>query len=123
MLPWLLTTARNVLANKHRTRRRSEQLENRLAQLPRWDTTVVSDREDVDAALVEAINALPPREREAFMLVAWDGLDRDQAARAANCSQATFRMRLHRARRRLRTQLESRPFVQPDPIPALEEQL
>lgn len=120
-LPWFLSTARNVLANKHRTRRRTELLQNRLAQLPRWDTTTVADSPELDATLIDAINALPPREREAFMLVAWDALDQDQAARAADCGRATFRMRLHRARRRLRSQLEDRPFVQPDPVPTLEE--
>jgi hypothetical protein len=37
----------------------------------------------LDRHLVQAINNLPAREREAFMLVAWDGFERDRAAQAA----------------------------------------
>jgi RNA polymerase sigma-70 factor (ECF subfamily) len=44
------------------------------------------------------------------MLVAWDDLDAARAARAAGCSPATFRMRLHRARRRLKQRMAERPF-------------
>jgi hypothetical protein len=40
------------------------------------------------------------------MLVGWEGLDAAVAARVAGCSLATFRVRLHRARRRLAKALE-----------------
>ena len=39
------------------------------------------------------------------MLLAWEELDRDDAARAIGCSRATFAVRLHRARRRFRAEL------------------
>ena len=44
---------------------------------------------------------LSESDREAIMLVAWEGLHSAAAARAAGCSRATFAVRLHRARARL----------------------
>ena len=38
--------------------------------------------------------------------MAWEGLEPEQAARAAGCSRATFAVRLHRARRRLAAALD-----------------
>jgi RNA polymerase sigma-70 factor, ECF subfamily len=38
-------------------------------------------------------------------LLAWEGLDISQAAVAAGCSTATFRVRVHRARKRVARQL------------------
>jgi RNA polymerase sigma-70 factor (ECF subfamily) len=39
------------------------------------------------------------------MLVAWDGLDAEAAARSLGISLPTFTVRLHRARRRLEKEL------------------
>jgi RNA polymerase sigma-70 factor (ECF subfamily) len=44
---------------------------------------------------------LGERDREALMLVAWDGLDHRDAATVMGCSTSAFTVRLHRARRRL----------------------
>jgi RNA polymerase sigma-70 factor (ECF subfamily) len=56
----------------------------------------------VDSArLRTALAELDHRDREALLLVAWEGLDNRAAARAMGCSAATFRVRLYRARRRL----------------------
>ncbi|MDR6316078.1 sigma factor-like helix-turn-helix DNA-binding protein [Actinoplanes couchii] len=46
------------------------------------------------------------RNREVLALVAFDGLTDVQAATVLGCRRATFRMRLNRARRRLRDALE-----------------
>ena len=103
-LPWLLGTARGTIANRRRSALRRRSLGSRLAADPIWAlaTRTVEDAPEVDRRLLAAIRDLPDREREAFMLVAWDGLDARRAADAAGCTAATFRMRLHRARRRLR---------------------
>ena len=95
-LPWLLVTARRVLANRHRKGAR--------AVAPAGPVAVERDHADDvvgTLALVSAFNRLPERDRETLALVAWDGLEARDAARVAGCSSATFSVRLHRARGRL----------------------
>ena len=103
-LPWLLVVARNTIANHRRSHHRARLLATEVARLehvmPRTsDATdgLVAERD----ALLRALARLTMREREALLLVAWDGLTPADAAAVARCSPATFRVRLHRARRRL----------------------
>jgi predicted DNA-binding protein (UPF0251 family) len=56
-----------------------------------------------------ALGRLTPDDRELLTLVAWDGLRVDQAAAILNISAAAARQRLVRARRRLRTELDTAP--------------
>jgi RNA polymerase sigma-70 factor (ECF subfamily) len=55
--------------------------------------------------VLEGLAALSEPDREALILVAWDGLDNHEAATVAGCSAATFAVRVHRARRRLQRKL------------------
>jgi RNA polymerase sigma factor (sigma-70 family) len=103
-LPWLLVVARNTVANHHRSRHRARLLSDELARLqlvaqpgPSAADAVVAERD----ALLRALAALTPNEREALLLVAWDGLAPTPAAQVAGCSVSAFKVRLHRARRRL----------------------
>jgi RNA polymerase sigma-70 factor (ECF subfamily) len=101
-IPWLLTTARKVLANHRRA------AQSRLRASIDGARAVTPDHpEDVvgTASLVQAFNALDDGDREALALVAWDGLAPREAAMVAGCSAATFSVRLHRARKRLRALL------------------
>ncbi|MGI8803161.1 MAG: sigma factor-like helix-turn-helix DNA-binding protein [Solirubrobacteraceae bacterium] len=50
---------------------------------------------------------LAEADREALLLVAWEGLEIADAARVLGCRPATLRMRLHRARRRLALLLDN----------------
>jgi RNA polymerase sigma factor (sigma-70 family) len=98
-LPWLLGVARRVLANQQRGDRRRGALAARLQSLvpahaPDWEPPAAMSDE-----LASAMVRLSPHEREALLLVAWEGLEPARAARAAGCSPAAFRARLHRARR------------------------
>jgi len=107
-LPWLLATARRVLANRTRSDLRRARLlgrlqENALTQ-PAADRGPGSGR---GAEVIVALDRLPPREREAVILVAWDGLGGAEAAAVAGCTRTAFAVRLHRARRRLRKFLEA----------------
>ena len=101
-MPWLLTTARKVLANH---RRAAESRMRASLVGPRAGTP--GHPEDIvgTASLVHAFNALEERDREALALIAWDGLAPREAAMVAGCSAATFSVSLHRARKRLRTLL------------------
>ena len=94
-LQWLLATARKVLANRRK----------KMREQPGGPIAVVPDHADDVAGvatLVEAFNRLPERDREVLALVAWDGLAPREGAAVIGCSAATFSVRSHRARRRLR---------------------
>lgn len=102
-LPWLISVARGHVRNHVRSTRRQATLAERLRLLD--DVAHFGDDVGVSvAARAEAIGALaqlPEQDREALLLVAWDGLSQADAARVAGCRAPAFRVRLHRARRRL----------------------
>ncbi|HEV7750154.1 MAG TPA: RNA polymerase sigma factor [Baekduia sp.] len=104
-LPWLLGVARMVLANHARSQRRRDALTQVFAdQASRASTEPAG----ADHELLHAIATLSPDDREALILVGWDGLRPAEASRVVGCSPAAFRVRLLRARRRLAVQLEHR---------------
>jgi RNA polymerase sigma factor (sigma-70 family) len=97
-LPWLVAATRRTLANQRRSAARQERLAERL--VPDADPSLPAAT--ADALVVRAaFRCLAAGDREALALVAWDGLTPAQAARSLGCSPVTFRVRLHRARRRL----------------------
>lgn len=107
-LPWLLVVARNTIANLHRSASRRTALQQQMQRVeclaepvPAAEVSALQ-RADVLAAL----DALTPAEREALLLVAWDGLSVTEAARVAGCTTTAFHVRLFRARRRLRAHHE-----------------
>lgn len=106
-LPWLLTTAANLIRNRRRADARRTNLTTSLARLhdetsPLFDDAV-AERDHVLAAL----QRLTDFEREALLLVAWDGLQSIDAAVVAGCAPRAFRARLSRARARLAAELAS----------------
>jgi RNA polymerase sigma factor (sigma-70 family) len=107
-VPWLFAVARRTIANGRRASRRRNALDEKLATSFVTAQVEPGAPDEIDHELLAAIRRLPNAEREAFMLVAWDGLRPARAARAAGCSGPTFRVRLHRARRRLRNELTHR---------------
>jgi len=92
--------------DEYRARRRSfpagpEELERLdLREEPEFEV------ESLDHELGRALEALSPGDREAILLVAWEELTPTEAARAMGVRPATFRVRLHRARTRLKKALE-----------------
>ncbi len=98
---WLLVTARNVISGARRAEHRRQRLTALLAEQPEGHHSAAGDVVQHRQELLEALDRLSQREREALLLVAWDGLDTHQAALVAGCSQRAFRARLARARARL----------------------
>lgn len=101
-MPWLLVVARNTIANTRRAARRRESLHEHLVRVQELaepaaaaETTAVQRTE-----VLEALAVLTEVEREALLLVVWDGLSASEAAKVVGCSTATFHGRLFRARRR-----------------------
>ena len=62
-----------------------------------------------------ALAQLPPAERHALELIALDGLSAASAAQALGITQIALRVRLHRARSRLRRLLDA-PSAGPEAI-------
>jgi RNA polymerase sigma factor (sigma-70 family) len=107
-LPWLLAVARRVLANQRRGEARRGALLQLLAgMLPRGPVAEPDGR--MFGELADALATLSPRDREALLLVAWEGLDPQRAARVVGCAPAAFRARLYRARRQLAARLQATP--------------
>jgi RNA polymerase sigma factor (sigma-70 family) len=102
--PWLLGVARRVLATKLRSERRRGLLRERLeleAVVQRG-----GDAGEGAGSVAEALSRVSETDREAITLIAWDGLTPAQAARVVGQTAGAFRVRLHRAKRRLRQELE-----------------
>jgi DNA-directed RNA polymerase specialized sigma24 family protein len=108
----LYGVARRTLANQLRGLRRRHRLIWRLAsQPPPAQPELLPGL--VSTRLREAVLELSDVEREALLLIAWEGLTPSQAARVVGCSGATFRVRLHRARRRLERVLSADSPLEP----------
>ncbi len=65
------------------------------------------EERNLRSALQTAIDELPPEQREAFVLRHVDGLDYGTMAELAETSISAMKMRVHRARERLRARMES----------------
>ncbi len=52
---------------------------------------------DSTGRLTRGLARLSESDREVLMLIAWEGLDPERAARVLDCSRSAFAMRLHRA--------------------------
>ncbi|HEX6680512.1 MAG TPA: sigma-70 family RNA polymerase sigma factor [Gaiellaceae bacterium] len=99
--PWLFATARNLVFAEAR----------RAARVVGADPGSVAaqapDLFELDPELASALRSLSPLDREALLLIAWEDLTPSQAARTLRINPAAFRVRLLRARRRLRAALEA----------------
>ena len=117
-LPWLLVVARNTVANHRRSGYRGAAVQSELARLERAaGPGTGADVTATERALaLSRLAALTPKEREALLLVSWDGLEPTEAADVAGCTVAAFHVRLHRARRRLQSAVD--PGVDDEPAPA-----
>ena len=106
-LPWLYGVARKILANELRGIERSGRLQARVMSMA--DPHVRDYAEDVAGrlAVAAAFDSLPHLDQETLRVIAWEQLSLRDAAKAQGCSVATFGMRLHRARRRLRRALDA----------------
>jgi RNA polymerase sigma factor (sigma-70 family) len=101
--PWLFVTARNVMANQSRGHRRQSELAAQIAA-----HVIVTDPTEPssDTSMVnEALSRLSTSDRELVQLVTWDGLTPAEAAVVLKIPPARVRVRLHRARARLRGHL------------------
>lgn len=102
-LPWLYGVARKVHGNRLRADRRQQHLLRRIQTEP--SEAIAWGAGDNSSSLMLALASLRPSDREVLMLTAWEGLTTQEAAVVLNCSSQAVRLRLFRARRKLRARL------------------
>jgi RNA polymerase sigma-70 factor (ECF subfamily) len=64
-------------------------------------------QQEFERLVAERVSALPPRQREVLVLVAYEGLDAAETARLLGVSEANVHSTLHVARSRLKAELAS----------------
>lgn len=95
---WLLGAARKIQSNARRGAARRQALREALEHERPPDHTVPRS---ADERLVSALLGLEEDDREALLLIAWEGLSYREAATVLGLRESAFGVRLHRARRRL----------------------
>lgn len=105
---WLYATARKVIANQRRSRRRRVALHQRLSLevVTRPQAEAAAPLESEHALVHEALRRLGTRDREVLLLAEWDGLTASEIGHVLGCLTVTARGRLHRARSRFRATYE-----------------
>jgi RNA polymerase sigma factor (sigma-70 family) len=102
---WLFGVARNLLRKSAGKRRSAHALTERLAGQLRAAAPSVDD--EPRAAVLAALRSLSETDRELVTLTAWEGLTPREVAVVTGMSANVVRVRLHRARARLRRRLEA----------------
>jgi RNA polymerase sigma factor (sigma-70 family) len=100
-LPWLYRAAALALANRRRAAARDVRLSQRLSDAAAPKEADVADVVITASAWKEALGGLSDLDREVLLLAAWERLTPAQAGAVLHCSAVAYRVRLHRARRRL----------------------
>ncbi len=110
--PWLYGIATRVLARHRRDEERRLRAHRRVsarsAAEPPAPDDGLEERLDASAAgsaVLAALAALPPEDRDPLLLVAWEDLSYAEVAEALGIPIGTVRSRIHRARSRLRRRL------------------
>jgi len=104
-LPWLYRTAANVVGTSYRSVQRWGRLKDRIAAEPDRHTVDLGERMVERDELTAALQCLSSDDRELIMLADWEGLDTADMAVVLDAKPGTVRVRLHRARGRLRSLL------------------
>ncbi len=128
-LPWLYGIASNLL-RKHVRRRAAElKMLARLVAQMEPDDRVDAVADVIDAqlrlrAMAKLLDELPPGERDALLLQAWEALTYEEIAKALDIPVGTVRSRLNRTRRRLRAgvdEIDRVRSVRPDRLTTIAD--
>ena len=93
--------ARNLALKRWRDENRWRELDHeQLIARP-----IDGGHRETSVIVAEAVQALPPLQREVVILFEYEGLTLDEVARAVEAETGTVKSRLHRARQNLRRML------------------
>jgi RNA polymerase sigma factor (sigma-70 family) len=101
-LPWLYQVLRNVIGNEYRRVARADQFSRRFGPMA-LDSIV--DLNDDAIEMRQAIQQLPIADRELIYMTYWEDLTGQEIAGILGCSPVTVRVRLMRARKKLKAVL------------------
>ena len=109
---WLYRIAVNQCLNWQKRRQRLDQLHKEWSEQDKEPS-----RTDASQAqqIQDALQKLPPKQRAAVILTAYDGLTHAEAAAALGCSETTVSWRLFAARGKLKRLLKD--CVKPEATP------
>ena len=97
---WLFTILRNVFYSQYRKKKREvEDVDDRMAGRLATAPDQMSHMEFEDFR--QALQQLPPDQREALILIGATGLSYEEAAEVCGCAVGTIKSRVNRARTRL----------------------
>jgi RNA polymerase sigma factor (sigma-70 family) len=99
---WLFAVARNVVLNHYRRTGRRDAATQRLIAQTGHDTLISNPEEHRDSPVAESLSLLPEEAQEILRLRYWDDLNISEIAAILGISTPTARVRLHRARTRIR---------------------
>jgi RNA polymerase sigma-70 factor (ECF subfamily) len=99
--PFLLAVARNLALKRYRDEDRWDVLEDEHFHAPPFDI----ERGETGMIVGEAVNSLPPLQREVLILAEYEDLSLEEIARTVDSEIGTVKSRLYRARENLRRML------------------
>ena len=99
--PFLLGVARNVALKRWRDEHRWDPLDDEQFTAEPVDVVMA----ETAKAVGEAVQALPPLQREVLVLAEYEGMSLQEIAQAVEAEVGTVKARLHRARENLRRML------------------
>ena len=114
VVPWLYAIAANVIRNTQRAHLRRNDAARRsclFAEAGHETNEETDARLDAERVLSPALAQLSDDDQEVLRLVSWEDLNLAQVAVALGVSSGAAKVRLHRARRRLRELLSTQPPV------------
>ena len=104
---WLLRIAQNVCLTRLRSSDRRGKVERAQDITVLEETVAAPERSDDEVlGLVDALEGLPKRQRQAILLREWQGLSYREVARELDVTQASVETLIFRARRSLAAALE-----------------
>jgi RNA polymerase sigma-70 factor (ECF subfamily) len=108
LLPWLYGIAGNVVRNARRSAGRHLRLVERLEAESAVSAPAIVPAADGDGeTLRQALGQLSFDDQEVLRLATWEGLAHRDIAEALGCSVNAVGIRVHRARERLKAQLDA----------------
>jgi RNA polymerase sigma-70 factor (ECF subfamily) len=102
---WFFRIVINAFRDRIASREPAESLEDDVVDRRAATPASEAAADELGRLIAERVSALPPRQREVLILLAYEGLSSQEVAEVLGMSQANVYATLHVARKRLRKEL------------------